>query len=114
MDIPVGKWPQAQIRHSAEVVQGEKSERPPIIFAIPDLNTIENLWDGLERRVKDIWAQNSDEKFAILSREWYKTDRCTIDLLMASMPNRCEEAIKSRGFLLAIELILLFYQLLLS
>ena len=91
------------------MVQGEKSERPSIIFAIPDLNPIEYLWDDLETRVKGIWARNSDEKFAILSREWYKTDQRTIDLLMAPVPNRCEEAIKTRGFLLAIELILLFY-----
>ena len=90
------------------MVQGEISERPPIIFAISDLNPIENLWDDLERRVKGIWARNANEKFAILPRELYKTDQRTIDLLMASTPNRCEEAIKSRGFLLAIELILLF------
>ena len=96
------------------MVQGEKSERPPMTFAIPDLNSIEYLWDDLETRVKGIWARNSDEKFAILSREWYKTDQRTIDLLMASVPNRCEEIIKAKGFLLAIELILLFYQFLLS
>ena len=96
------------------MVQGERGERPPIIFAIPDLNPIENLWDDLERRTKGIRARNADEKFAILSREWYKTDQRTIDLLMAPVPNRCEEVIKIRGFLLAIELILLFYQLLLS
>ena len=49
------------------MVQGEKSERPPIIFAIPDLNPIENLWDDLERRIKGIRARNANEKFAILS-----------------------------------------------
>ncbi|PAV88220.1 hypothetical protein WR25_13630 [Diploscapter pachys] len=96
------------------MVQDEKSERPSMIFAIPDLNPIEYLWDDLERRFKGIRARNSDEKFAILSREWYKTDWRTIDLPMASTLSRCEEAIKARGFLLAIELILLFYQLLLS
>ena len=49
------------------MVQGEKSERPPMAFAIPDLNPIENLWDDLEKRVKDIQARNANEKFAILS-----------------------------------------------
>ena len=83
-------------------------------FAIPDLNPIEYLWNDLERRVKGIRARNPDEKFAILSQEWYKTDQRTIDRLMASMPTRCEEIIKARGLLLAIELILLFYQLFLS
>ena len=49
------------------MAQGEKSERPPIILSIPDLNPIEYLWDDLERRVEGIQARNANEKFAILS-----------------------------------------------
>ncbi|PAV88447.1 hypothetical protein WR25_06021 [Diploscapter pachys] len=105
-------------KHRSSIVQkwfkAKKVNVLPLSSQFSDLNPIENLWDDLERRVKGIRARNSDEKFAILPRELYKTDQCTIDLLMASVPNRCEEVIKTRDFLLAIELILLFYQLLLS
>ncbi|CAD6189159.1 unnamed protein product [Caenorhabditis auriculariae] len=64
----------------------------------PDLNSIEHLWEELERRCANKKAKNCNEKFAQLLSEWNQIPMSTIDTLLNSMQRRCQAVIDARGF----------------
>lgn len=64
----------------------------------PDLNPIENLWDELDRRLKNIKAKNANEKFQQLEEAWYQIPASVIENLINSMPRRCQAVIKAKGY----------------
>lgn len=67
----------------------------------PDLNPIENVWDHLERKIRQKTTekfQNQDALFRALQKEWLAISQDYRDSLMKSMRSRCAEVIKRRGF----------------
>lgn len=64
----------------------------------PDLNPIENLWEYLERQIREKNYKNNDELFTALENAWKNIPMTTIHKLMESMPRRCAEVIKNGGY----------------
>ncbi|KAJ8733111.1 hypothetical protein PYW08_001409 [Mythimna loreyi] len=65
----------------------------------PDMNTIEHLWDELNRRV---WARNPvpssvEELKTALLEEWHGIPQETVKKLIRSMKIRLQAAIRARG-----------------
>jgi transposase len=64
----------------------------------PDLNPIENLWSILDSKVKDRHPKDENDLFNILQTAWNELDPHILQNLIESMPNRCEEVIKLKGY----------------
>lgn len=66
----------------------------------PDLNPIENLWSYLDCQVRQrpVKPKNEHELYAALQDEWYKLDPTYLKNLVHSMPRRCQETIKAKGY----------------
>lgn len=64
----------------------------------PDLNPIENLWNILKQRVQGTQFRNKTELYQALKEEWEKIPSSTIKRLIDSMPRRCREVIKNKGY----------------
>lgn len=64
----------------------------------PDLNPIENLWDGLGKAIGSRPHKNSHELFQDLQAEWQKLPNTLLCKLVHSMPNRIEAVIKAKGY----------------
>jgi transposase len=65
----------------------------------PDLNPIENLWDTLQKQVRnrDQRPANIHELYAALQEEWERIPRHTYRKLINSMPKRVDECIEKQG-----------------
>jgi len=74
-------------------------ERLPWPAQSPDLNPIENLWNELEKRIRNHrpMPKNKNEFFAALQTEWYKIDKSKLIQLVKSMRYRVAEAIRNKG-----------------
>jgi len=64
----------------------------------PDLNPIENLWSILDRRLKHRKCHNVTELFEAISEGWNSLPVDLLHTLVDSMPKRCLEVIKSKGW----------------
>ena len=65
----------------------------------PDINSIENLWQILDQKVRkevDVYA-DKDELWLALRREWYRIDAETIKSLYDSMTQRIDDLHKNEG-----------------
>lgn len=64
----------------------------------PDLNPIENLFAILKRKVGNRRFQNKKDLMDSLKFEWERIPMSTINNLLESMPRRCAEVIKNKGY----------------
>lgn len=64
----------------------------------PDLNPIESLWGILKQRVRGQRFSSSKALFDALKVEWLNIPMDVINALIASMPKRCGEVIKNKGY----------------
>lgn len=84
--------------HVREWFQRKKVEVMQWPAQSPDLNPIENLWDAVERRIRDRSYSNQHELFAAIQSAWSDIPKSIIDRLIDSMKRRCEEVIKNFGY----------------
>jgi transposase len=65
----------------------------------PDLNSIEHLWDHINRRVKTVHVPpiNLEEMSNLLLQEWHQIPQQSIQNLIKSMPRRMQECTAIRG-----------------
>lgn len=64
----------------------------------PDLNPIENLWQIVDNKIRKRRFTNLAQMFEIIEEEWDRIPRETLTKLVQSMPRRCEEVIKQKGY----------------
>ena len=64
----------------------------------PDLNPMENLWSELDRRLRKRKCNTEEELFELLKTAWNYLDAEYLQSLIASMPKRCAEVVKSGGY----------------
>ena len=65
----------------------------------PDLNSIEHLWDQLDRRVSQQQPpyQTHYQLRQMLQQEWRTIPRSNVRNLIESMPRRCRAVLAARG-----------------
>lgn len=63
----------------------------------PDLNPIENLWDHLERKIREHTIQNKNQLKKVLMEEWQKIPTETTRKLALSMKRRLQSVIAAKG-----------------
>lgn len=63
----------------------------------PDLNPIENLWEELDRRIRQRKFSNRAQLLQCLMEEWRKIPLSRLNALVDSMPSRCAAVIKAGG-----------------
>lgn len=63
----------------------------------PDLNSIENLWDHLERKIREHPIQNKNQLKDVLTEEWQKISPETTQKLALSMKRRLQSVIAAKG-----------------
>ncbi len=89
--------------HTAKIAKKWKSDNNikslPWPAQSPDLNPIENLWDELERQVRNHkpLPKNPNDLWEILQEEWLKLDINKYKNLVDSMPRRIEAVIINKG-----------------
>ncbi|VVC42120.1 Ribonuclease H-like domain [Cinara cedri] len=64
----------------------------------PDINPIENLWDYLDRQIRDHNILSKETLKKALEKEWNKITAETIRHLVDSMSKRLEATIRSKGY----------------
>jgi transposase len=64
----------------------------------PDLNPIENLFGILKRSVSGQRFRKKEDLFEALKVEWNNIPQTIINNLILSMPRRCAEVMKNKGF----------------
>ncbi len=63
----------------------------------PDLNSIENLWGIVKRKMRDTRPNNADELKATVKETWASIPPQQCHKLITSMPRRIEAVIKAKG-----------------
>ena len=63
----------------------------------PDLNPIENLWNGLKARVYSRFPQTMEEMETIIREEWAELDLKFISRICRSMPRRLQLLLDNNG-----------------
>lgn len=64
----------------------------------PDLNPIENLWDIVDRKINRDCCKTPNELFRQAEIAWNGISDETLSNLIESMPRRCEEVLKNKGY----------------
>lgn len=64
----------------------------------PDMNPIENLWDYLDRRIRERPVSSKSELKYRLQEEWSKIGVEYLQKCIRNMPNRLSEVIKNKGY----------------
>ena len=64
----------------------------------PDLNPIENMWSIMKHHLGKINCTNKKMLLTEAEKVWQNIDRGLIEKLLSSMPKRCEEVLKNRGY----------------
>lgn len=89
-------------KHKARLVQEwqlyncPKVVRPPP--QSPDLNPIENVWDELDRRVRQTPVSSKVELEKRLREEWARIDVDYLRKVISNMPNRLRCVIRNNGY----------------
>ena len=73
----------------------ERFKRPSFS---PDLNPIEQIWDEIERRLKNAKTKNKVELRQALFRIWYNIYSNITKKLINSVPNRLNEVTRRDGY----------------
>ncbi|GFU50992.1 transposable element Tcb1 transposase [Trichonephila clavipes] len=63
---------------------------------IPDLNTIEHVWDYLQLKLYEYQISNKQDFRKYVVKEWTKIDRSFLKKLIQSMPNKLRGILKSK------------------
>ena len=63
----------------------------------PDLNSLENLWSIVDRKIKRDSEINKHNIFYRIRGAWESTPKDQIERVIDSMPRRCAVAIKNNG-----------------
>ncbi len=63
----------------------------------PDLNSIENLWGIVKRKMRDTRPNNADDLKATVKETWASIPPQQCHKLITSMPRRIEAVIKAKG-----------------
>ena len=63
----------------------------------PDLNPIENLWAGMEKRMQDSLADEKAEMEQLVQDTWAQTTPEQCKKLARSMPHRIKQVIERKG-----------------
>ena len=89
-------------KHCAAVVttwlNGNNIERINWPSFSPDLNPIENLWDEIERRMKNTNPRNVTELKECLVRIWENIESQVCKKLVDSVPSRLREVLRMKGY----------------
>lgn len=64
----------------------------------PDLNPIENLWQELERKIRQHYISSKATLKTVLLQEWGKISQDTTRKLIESMPRRLQAVIDAKGY----------------
>ena len=64
----------------------------------PDLNPIENWWDGLERKVKKHQPKNLQELELQLTQEWNNIELSALEKLVDSVASQLYERVNMKGY----------------
>ena len=62
------------------------------------MNSIEHLWDELQRRMEKHHPKNKEELKEILLKEWNHIGTDVAEKLVDSVPNRLYECVRMRGY----------------
>ena len=73
----------------------ERVKRPSFS---PDMNSIEHLWDEVERKMKKEQPKNAKELKESLIRVWESIEVVVLKKLVDSLPNRLNEVIRLKGY----------------
>lgn len=88
--------------HTANIIKKfiENSNIQTLIWPAqsPDLSPIENAWAEIKRRTKDRNPSNEEELFQLMLNEWNNLGVNYLTALIESMPKRCIEVIKNKGY----------------
>lgn len=88
--------------HKAKIVNKfiENSNIQTLVWPAqsPDLSPIENAWAEIKRRTKDRNPSNEEQLFQLMLNEWNNLDGNYLTSLIESMPKRCIEVIKNKGY----------------
>lgn len=63
----------------------------------PDLNPIENLWQDLKKTVATHKVKNVAELWKVVQEEWSSITQRKCQLLVDSMPRRCNAVLQNNG-----------------
>lgn len=64
----------------------------------PDMNPIENLWDHLEKRLRNHTISNKNQLKTLLMTEWQQISPDYTKKLVYSMPSRLNEVLRLKGY----------------
>ena len=64
----------------------------------PDLNSLENLWSIVDRKIKIDSEINKHNIFQRIQGDWESIPKDQIESVIDSMPRRCAAAIKNNGY----------------
>ena len=64
----------------------------------PDLNPLENLWRQLKLKISGQNPKNRNELWMMLQEAWYSIPVEVCRKLVDSMPSRCTEVLKNKGY----------------
>lgn len=89
--------------HTARVVEDFLKDHAAVVLPwpanSPDLNPIENLWAIVSQKVyKTHRFSSKPDLLAALQQEWAAVDPALLQKLYDSIPRRCEEVIKYKGW----------------
>ena len=89
-------------KHRAAIVtiwlDGNKISRTNWPSFSPDLNSIEHLWDEIERRIKKTSPRNVTELKECLMRIWKSIEAQVCKKLFDSVPNRLHEVLQMKRY----------------
>ena len=89
-------------KHKSRLIQNWFSENNVPVMEwpsqSPDLNPIENLWDHLDRKIRNHKISNKDELFAVIQNEWSSISKDFCASLVDSMARRCTAVISAKGY----------------
>ena len=64
----------------------------------PDLNSIEHLWNEVERQLKKKQLKSQNELKESLIEVWHGIELLTLKKLVDLVPNRLNEVIRTKGY----------------
>lgn len=84
---PVKEWFE---RHSIQYIDNWPAQSP-------DLNPIENLWDYIDRKIRDKQYSDKKQLWNAVKNAWREIPLETLRLYVDSMPRRLEAVLKNRS-----------------